>query len=188
MPERSLRSHLVAAAGGLLVIASATAAHMAAGGTVDVYALIGLATLSVALSTTLASRVRLTFARAITATLLLQPVMHQMLGHRSAVPNVATGHMDHSMDHAMPMPETSTHIGSSMVASHAAVALLCAVALRWGIRWLRSMPMIGRALVLRARTAVVPMLTVGATAPATPDVVVAPFAVLFAWDTRGPPH
>ena len=184
MPPRSPSSHLAAAAAGLLVVASATAAHIAAGGTVDLYALTGLATLAVAVCTTLASRVRLTFGRAITATVALQPVVHAMLGHRQLPPVAGTGHVGH----VMPTPEPGTHVVSSMVLTHAAVAMLCAVVLRWGVRWLRSMPTIGRALVLRPRTVIAPLLAVGDRSPAVHDVAVAPLAVLFAWDTRGPPH
>jgi len=184
MPARSSRSLLAAASSGLLIIATATAAHVAAGGAVDIYALTGLAALSVALSTTFASRVRLTFVRAVAVTLLLQPVMHQMLGHGAGVASDASGHTQHDM----PMPAQGTHVASSMLAIHAAVALACAVILRWGLRWLRSMPTIGRALVVRTRGVAVPVTLAGDHAPAVHYTVESPLAFLFAWDNRGPPH
>lgn len=184
MPGRSARSLLAAASTGVLVVAAAAAAHVAAGGTVDGYALIGLAALSIAVSTTLASRVRLTFVRAVTATLLLQPVMHTMLGHGTGMTGDAASHAHHDMA----MPAASTHVVSSMAASHAAVALVCAGFLRWGVRWLRSMPAVGRALVVRARTVVVPIVLPRDRAPAIADTAAAPLAVLVAWDNRGPPR
>ena len=184
MPARSSRSLLAGASAGLLIVATATAAHLAAGGAIDIYALIGIAAMSVALSTTLASRVRLTFLRAVTVTLLLQPVMHQMLGHGAGVASDATGHSQHDMT----MPGQGTHWASAMLATHAAVALACAVILLWGVRWLRTMPAIGRALVVWTRGVAVPVTLSGATAAAGHHTVERPLAILFAWDNRGPPH
>ena len=184
MPARSSRSLLAAAAAGLLIIAAATAAHVAAGGAVDIYALTGLAALSVALSTTLVSRVRLTFVRAITLTLLLQPVMHQMLGDNAGGASNATGHTQHGM----PMHASGTHVASSMLATHAAAALACAVILRWGVRWLRSMPAFGRALVVWTRGVAVPVAMPGERATGQPDTLGVPIALAFTWDNRGPPR
>ena len=72
-----------------------------------------------------------------------------------------------------------------MWGTHAGAALVVAVVLRWGIRWLRSMPELIRAIVYAVR--------VSATAPLTgmrlaPAPALAPASTRYLLrESRGPP-
>src|SRR5690606_18643971 len=103
------------------------------------------------------SRVRWTFPRLALAALLAQPVLHRVFaashgahsagGHHHGAH--AGGHLDHdhaSMADAIVAPAGASDHGSAwMAVAHVVVAFAVAAILRWGVRWLRSMPALARA-------------------------------------------
>lgn len=115
------------------VVVPAVAAHVAAGGALAWTPVL----VAFALTTLAAHRVRWTFPRLVTAVALAQPVLHVALG--MAHPTPEQHHAGHTVHAA--------HADGRMVAAHLTITLVAAVGLRWGVRWLRTLPTLARALV-----------------------------------------
>jgi hypothetical protein len=177
-------------AAGAAISALAVFAHVTAGGSLTGWApLVGLVAVMTATTAT-APRLRWTFPRVAAAAMLLQPLLHVAFaaGHSSA-PGHASAHADHlahAARHDLAGHAVAGH-SLAMPVAHVAIALVTAVLLRWGLRWLRAMPGLLRTLVAGARPDVrwvLPQVRMAAPAAALVPVDVARVP----WDSRGPPR
>ena len=130
----------------------------------------------------LSSRVR----RVLCAALVVQPVLHTVLatsGHGMPAGEMALDPVGH--EHSMAMSAMpAQHIELAMWGTHAVAALVVAVVLPCGMRWLRAMPELIRAIVFTGRVSIAP-LTRMRLAPATG---VAPASIRYLLcESRGPP-
>ena len=107
----------------------------------SIVALLGV----VVLSAVLGRRLRWTFPRVLLVSLAAQPLLHALFtaGGHSGDP-LHDAHAHHHMATALPMP-VIRRCQSSTPRSR----LLRALVIRWGLRWLRSMPELVRAVALR---------------------------------------
>jgi hypothetical protein len=185
MREGPVRSPLVGAFAGVTIVVASALAHVAAGGAVNGRGLLVAA--AVAALSGVAIRTHLTLGKLVAIAALTQPVLHAALSHgaaSTAIHQHTAGHADHHVSHG---GAAGTH-GLSMMVAHAVVGVGIALALRWGVRWMRSMPEIGRALVTSGNgVAALIVLPARAVAPVT-DAAGTPLAVLPAWRGRGPPR
>jgi hypothetical protein len=134
-----------------------------------------------------APRLRWTFPRVLCAALVVQPMLHTVLatsGHGMPAGDMALDPAGH--EHAMAMSAMpAQQFELAMWGTHAAAALVVAVVVRWGVRWLRSMPELIRAIVFTGRVSATAALTGLRLAP-TPAV--APPSVRYLLcESRGPP-
>ncbi len=164
--------------------------HVTAGGTVELLRFLSVSAAAVALATG-ASCVgtRWSLSRIALASLLAQPVLHVAFGHSEQ--HQVTGHMTgHDMVMTVASPGGGSASGSmvSMIIAHVMVALIAALVVRWGGRWLWMLPLVARSLCLRQRGAVAPFPSATSLAPAELEAGRVPIGVLLAWDSRGPPR
>jgi uncharacterized membrane protein YjdF len=183
MRERSSRSLLVGVPVGITFVGLAVVAHMSAGGRADAWRVAVASITAVAVAAVLA-RLRWTFTRLVLVALVSQPLLHIVLAHGS--------HADQMMEHGghhheMVMGASSSASHTSMPLAHSALAVVSAVAVRWGLRWLRSMPDVARALVVAGRGAVSAVAIAIDRVTAYVSVACTSLAGLLTWDTRGPP-
>lgn len=184
---RAMRDRLRAArATGVAgaVVAPGALAHAAAGGALDL-APTALACVVVAAAAFAADRVRWTFPRLVLAAAAGQPVLHVLFSAGHA-PVSSPGHGGHA-EHAGHTALAVAGVEGRMVAAHLAVTLVVAVALRWGLRWLSTLPTIGRALVVPRRGTPVPRVVRVRFAPPAPPLR-RDLAVLAVRGSRGPPR
>lgn len=163
------------AAAGTSVVGLAAGAHAAAGGALDGAPTLAAAAGAACVGAVAAARVRWTFWRLTAVAVAAQPLLHVVLD------GGADGHHGH---HAGP---AATHASTTMVVAHLVVALGVAVLLRWGLRWVRTLPALARALVVPRRGLAAPCLRSVGWVPVTPRVG-RDLAVLAARGSRGPPR
>ncbi len=158
-------------AGGAVAAAGALA-HVTAGGSLGPAFAVAV-TASMTVGGLAGPRLRWTFWRALGAAAAVQPLLHLALA--TGGDHAHAGH--HAMDGA----------GERMWILHTAVAVGVAVLVRWGGRWLRTMPAAVRAVALAMAPARGP--SVGPDAPRWARTTArAPRAVAsLAWTSRGPP-
>ncbi len=168
---------------GVTIAGLAAVAHVSAGGEVagtrSIVALLGVVALAAALGT----RLRWTFPRVLLVSLAVQPLLHALFtaGGHAGDPL----HAAHAHHHMATAPADAGH--PSMPVVHAAVALAGALVVRWGLRWLRSMPELVRAIAFATRRiGVVPPAPVMAFTP-TPALAGGRQAMP-TWTCRGPPR
>jgi hypothetical protein len=163
---------------GVLVAGLAIAAHASAGGEVSgIGPSIAVATCALG-AVSLTTSIRWTFVRILVAATALQPVLHLVLG----------GHAGHDAHHAHGGAAASAAGAADpqMWIMHGGLAILTAVALRWGVRWVRSMPALARALLSRTPAWVGVLPIASPVEPAT-TVIACDRHSLLTWTNRGPP-
>jgi len=157
-----------AGAAGLAVVAVGAFAHAAGGGHVPWRPALA----AFVVVTALAAQVqRWTFWRAALLTAFAQPALHFAFG-------AGAGHAHHGHD--------AHHMSGVMPWAHMVAALVTAVALRWGVRWLQALPAVARALVVPPRRLTLPIVAPAWPAPAPVFAVRPAFARVPS--TRGPPR
>jgi hypothetical protein len=174
-PPRALTTGVAA---GVTVAGLAIAAHALAGGELSgIGPLIAVATCVLA-AISLGASIRWTFTRILVAATALQPVLHLVLG----------GHAGHPAHHAHHGVGAAGAAGADprMWVMHGGLAIVAAVAIRWGARWLRSMPALVRAL-LPPPPARAGMLPIAAPIGAPTPVLACDRWSLLTWTNRGPP-
>ncbi len=170
------RLALAGAAAGTAVVGFAAGAHVAAGGALAGAATLAVATAAAGVGALGAARMRWTFWRLVVVALAAQPVLHLAI-------NGDTGahHGHHSAGAA-------GHASTAMVVAHLAVALVAAVTLRWGLRWVRTLPALARALAVPSRRGVAALHVVRVRWVPVVPAVRRDLAVLAARGSRGPPR
>jgi hypothetical protein len=188
-PAERLPAGLLGAAaiGGFTVVG-----HVVAGGRVTSPLTLGLVTLTVLALGVVLATVRWSFARLLVVTVAAQPVLHVVLG--TAAPHGAGAEGGHAIHHATvhtseqhaAMLSSAGHGATAMWVVHVAAAVLTAVVVRWGWRWLRSMPALLRAVVYAIRS--IPFADLERRLPSVAvDARIPNRLALLAWDGRGPP-
>lgn len=81
------------------------------------------------------------FLRLLAIAVAAQPAMHAVMSHTAA-----PGHAHHAR-HAHHGTHGGVGDGVGMMMLHVGLAFVLAVVLRWGWVWLRTLPLVGRALV-----------------------------------------
>lgn len=179
----ALPSALAGALAGTTTVALAALAHTSAGGSLDTRPAIVCAAVLGLVGAIAASCVRITFWRAALVTIAAQPMLHLAFDGFHPRPHQHVGH--HTME---PAPAHAGGTDTRMLVAHVAVALGAAVLMRWGLRWLRSMPEVARAIVVPPRSVVVPITLRAHRAPAVAIAGGAQSLVSRWWDNRGPPE
>ena len=167
---------------GATIAGLAAVAHVSAGGelggTGSIVALLGV----VVLSAVLGRRLRWTFPRVLLVSLAVQPFLHALF--TAGGPSGDALHNAHAHHHMATAPADAGH--PSMPVVHAAVALVAALVIRWGVRWLRSMPELVRAVAFAMRrVGVVPPAAAMALTPM--PVLAGGRQAMPTWTCRGPP-
>ena len=182
------RGRIAGLAAGIGVVASATFAHVRAGGSLDANASVPFMLLIVGAGAVLGPRMRWTYARVVVASMAAQAALHVAFGGASTM-SMATPTASHAHEHHDHTGSAAMHVtggaGLEMWVLHLALAIGLAIVVRWGVRWVRSMPGIVRALFVAAHN-VRPIPVIGQRAA----VIVAAWCgrdVEVAWDSRGPP-
>lgn len=196
-----------AAATATMIVGPGALGHVAAGGSLPAAPAVATWAALAALAAALGPRLRWTFARLTVVALLAQPVLHAVFGlghgghagldahaahavhahppggHLGAPGALTAGPSGHAAAHG-----SVAHGSVWMAIAHVVAAFAIAAILRWGVRWVRSMPTLARALVVagRGRVAPVPRRPLWfAVAPVAVRPV--PVAVVGGCGTRGPP-
>lgn len=169
------------------VVAPGALAHVSAGGALPprpvTLVLVGLSAVAYA-----TGGLRLTFARLLAVAAAAQPLLHTVFSAGAGPSGVAhTGHADHAGHRHEFAASVAAHADWQMVSSHLVATLVVAVALRWGLRWLRRLPSIGRAFVLAGRRVRAPRVVRVRFAPPAPPLR-RDLAVLAVRGSRGPPR
>jgi hypothetical protein len=173
---------------GVAIVAAAAFSHLGAGGPIERPALALMLAAACVVGLGLAS-IRWTFVRLALVTVAAQPLLHLLfvsVGSHADGMSADAHAAHHSLDQHQAMLASSPHAGGTMWIVHAAAALAAAVVIRWGWRWLRSMPDLVRAIVYATCSA-----PVAAAARRVRMVVAEAWSpvpvVLSAWNGRGPP-
>jgi hypothetical protein len=173
------RGRIAGLLAGIGLVASAVFAHLRAGAQITPAVALPVMLLVVGGASALAPTLRWNFARLVVASIAAQLVLHLAFG-------IGSTHATASHHHG--------HVGSMHAAGgrspdmwilHLGVAVVIAVALRWGARWLRVMPGLVGALLVPART-VVPVALRREPASMS-DIRWGERDAEVAWDSRGPP-
>ena len=182
MSGRTRASFAAGAIAGSTAVGLAAFAHVSAGGELSVVVAL-LATIAIgALCGLAASRVRVTFWRAAALAVAAQPALHLAFDGGGT-----QSHHHHAGAHPMSMSSSSS-TDTRMLVAHVGVALVAAVLIRWGARWLCTMPEIARAIVMPLRSVVVPTPLRSDRMPALAVVGGSQSPVSRWWDNRGPPE
>lgn len=165
---------------GLAIVAPGVVAHALAGGHIPLLP-VSLAVLAaIAVGTVL----RPTFWRVLLVAIGAQPAVHfaLMAGH----PSGHDAHAHHAgVGHAHTIP---AHADTRMVVAHLAGLLVTAVALRWGARWLRTLPAIARAFVTPRPAWATPIVGNGRSGGVRSGADLVYEAELHTRSNRGPPR
>lgn len=173
------RGRIAGLLAGIGLVASATFAHVRAGAQIAPAVALPLMLLVVGGASALGPKVRWNFARLVAASIAVQLVLHLAFGMGASHPTASHHHEHVGAMHA------AGGVSADMWILHLGLAIVVAVASRWGARWLRAMPGLVGALLVPART-VVPValrqepVSAGDTRWGGRDAEVA-------WDSRGPP-
>lgn len=161
---------------GAAVVGLAASAHAAAGGVLAPEALLGAFVIVTSLATYATRFGRWSFWRLVVAVGAAQPLLHSVLG---------AGHGGHHQHHQHEV--ATAHADTAMAVAHVVVTLIAAVALRWGVRWVRTLPAVARSLVVPRQQAVIACPAYVRFAP-LPPLARRDLAVLAARGSRGPPR
>ncbi len=162
---------------GAVIAVLAALGHVAAGGRLPlVGAALGIGAV-VAGCAVVGPSVRWTFGRILLAAFGVQAALHLVFS--------SAGHAGHA-PHVHPEHAATVGSSSSMWIAHAAVAVVAAVALRWGWRWLRAMPGLVRAVLLGMRSLRAPFASSSSLLSSIVSVGTG-HATVFTWRSRGPP-
>ena len=173
---------------GVGIVAAAAFAHLGAGGAIDPASMALMLAAALVTGLVLAS-IRWTFARLVLVTVAAQPLLHLLFesagGHADGMSPDAHG-AHHSIEQHRAMLASTQHADSTMWIVHVVGALATAIVIRWGWRWLRSMPDLVRAIVYA--TCSVPIAsTTRRMRIVVADAWLPDPVVLSAWNGRGPP-
>ncbi len=186
--------HRAAAAGGALAGAAVVGvggfAHVAAGGQLAAQSFLAATAVAAAAGAAIRLHVRWTFWRLWSVALVAQPVLHALLavdgGHGPHHSSMHAGGGSLAGDAAGLSSHPSSHAGVMWFA-HVGLAVAVAVLVRWGARWVRSMPALVRAVADGARRLTLILPTPSVTLAAAPGFDRGRREGL-AWDSRGPPR
>jgi hypothetical protein len=169
-PPRALTTGVPA---GIAIAGLAIAGHGSAGGEVSGISPLIAVAICVLGAVSLRTSIRWTFSRLLVAATAVQPVLHLVMSGES-------GHAHHGAG-------ASAGTGDPpMWLMHGGLAIVAAVTIRWGVRWLRSMPAVARALLPPRRARAGTLLIVVPIGPPTP-VLACDRHSLLTWTNRGPP-
>jgi hypothetical protein len=173
------RGRIAGLLAGIGVVASATFAHVRAGAQIAPAVVLPVVLLVVGGASAVGPKVRWTFARLVVASIAAQLALHLAYGIGTSHPTASHHHEHGGAMHA------ASGVSADMWILHLGLAIVVAVAARWGARWLRAMPGLVGALLVPART-VVPVSSRHEPASA-PETRWAGRDADVAWDSRGPP-
>jgi hypothetical protein len=177
--------------GAAAIVGLTVVAHVAGGGRFTSTATLGLLTVVVlALGLVLAS-VRRSFGRLLIISVVAQPVIHVVLDTVTAHgtshgPHAIHQNSVHTSEQHAAMLSSAGHDATAMWVVHVVAAVVTAVVVRWGWRWLRSMPALLRAIVYSVRSVPVVDL-VRRLVGGDVDALVPNRLALLTWDERAPP-
>ncbi len=171
--------------GAVGVVGCALFAHVAAGGRVAGPAALALLTVAVAALAVALASTRPTFIRLLAIAAGAQPLLHVAFG--SLASHTSPSHAHHAGAQHATMLTSTDHASATMWIVHLVAAVVTAVVVRWGWRWLRSMPELLRAIAYSIRSVafVEPAARVRRVAA---GIRIPNQLALLTWDERGPPR